>query len=76
LPELIADGKFGIAIENGDSNALSEFILQLSSYPQIAEKMGQSAREYLQSNFTPEIIAKQYINVLHYPRDRNCSHSN
>lgn len=76
LPELIADGKFGIAIENGDSNALSEFILQLSSHPQIAEKMGQSAREYLQSNFTPEIIAKQYINVLHYPRDRNCSHSN
>ena len=76
LPELIADGKFGIAIDNGDSNALSEFILQLSSHPQIAEKMGQSAREYLQLNFTPEIIAKQYINVLHYPRNGNCSHSN
>jgi glycosyltransferase involved in cell wall biosynthesis len=76
LPELIADGKFGIAIDNGDSNALSEFILQLSSHPQIAKKMGQSAREYLQSNFTPEIIAKQYINVLHCSRNRNCSHSN
>ncbi|WP_148764156.1 glycosyltransferase family 4 protein [Dolichospermum sp. UHCC 0315A] len=26
--------------------------------------MGNASREYLQSNFTPEIIAKQYINVL------------
>ena len=74
LPELIADGKFGIAIDNGDSNALSEFILQLNSHPQIAEKMGQSAREYLQSNFTPEIIAKQYIDVLHCSSNRNRSH--
>lgn len=74
LPELIADGKFGIAIENGDSNALSEFILKLNSHPQMAEKMGQSARQYLQSNFTPEIIAKQYIHVLHCSSNRNCSH--
>ncbi len=73
LPDLIADGKFGIAIDNGDSNALSEFILKLNSDRQIAAKMGQSAREYLQSNYTPEIIAKQYIHVLQSSRDRNCS---
>ncbi|MDB9487736.1 glycosyltransferase family 4 protein [Dolichospermum circinale CS-537/01] len=76
LPELIADGKFGIAIENGDSNALSEFILQLNSHPQMAEKMGQSARKYLQSKFTPEIIAKQYIHVLQSSKNRNCSGDN
>jgi glycosyltransferase involved in cell wall biosynthesis len=73
LPELIADGKFGIAIDNGDSNALSEFILQLNSHPKIAEEMGQLAREYLQSNFTPEIIAKQYIHLLQSCNKRSCS---
>lgn len=76
LPELIADGKFGITIDNGDSNALSEFILQLNSHPQMAKQMGQLAREYLQSNFTPEIIAKQYIHVLRSSIKRNCSHDN
>lgn len=76
LPELIADGKFGITVDNGDSNALSEFILQLNSHPQMAKQMGQLARKYLQSNFTPEIIAKQYIHVLRSSIKRNCSHDN
>ncbi|OBQ12022.1 MAG: hypothetical protein AN490_04950 [Anabaena sp. AL09] len=47
-----------------DSDSLSKFILNLNSDRQLAEKMGNASREYLQSNFTPEIIAKQYINVL------------
>jgi glycosyltransferase involved in cell wall biosynthesis len=64
LRQLIADGEFGISIDNGDSDSLSKFILNLNSDRQLAEKMGNASREYLQSNFTPEIIAKQYINVL------------
>jgi glycosyltransferase involved in cell wall biosynthesis len=64
LRQLIADGKFGISIDNGDSDALSTFILKLKSDRQLAEKMGNASREYLQSNFTPEIISKQYIKVL------------
>ncbi len=64
LRELIADGGFGISIDNGDSDGLANFIRKLKSDRQLAEKMGNASREYLQSNFTPEIIAKQYINVL------------
>ncbi|MCX5981747.1 MAG: glycosyltransferase family 4 protein [Nostocales cyanobacterium LacPavin_0920_SED1_MAG_38_18] len=64
LRQLITDGQFGISIDNGDSDSLSKFILNLKSDRQLAEKMGNASREYLQSNFTPEIIAKQYINVL------------
>ena len=64
LRQLITDGQFGISIDNGDSESLSKFILNLKSDRQLAEKMGNASREYLQSNFTPEIIAKQYINVL------------
>ncbi len=64
LRQLIADGKFGTTIDNGDSNALAAFIRKLKSDRQLAEKMGNASRQYLQSNFTPEIIAKQYLNVL------------
>jgi len=64
LRQLITDGEFGISIDNGDSDGLSTFILKLKSDRQLAEKIGNAAREYLQSNFTPEIISKQYINVL------------
>ncbi|WP_174762888.1 glycosyltransferase family 4 protein [Anabaena sp. UHCC 0187] len=64
LRSLIAEGKFGISIDNGDSNALAAFIRKLKSDRQLTEKMGNASREYLQSNFTPEIIAKQYLNVL------------
>lgn len=64
LRQLITDGQFGVSIDNGDSDSLSKFILNLKSDRQLAEKMGNASRQYLQSNFTPEIIAKQYINVL------------
>ncbi|MTJ07935.1 glycosyltransferase family 4 protein [Anabaena sp. UHCC 0204] len=64
LRQLITDGKFGTTIDNGDSDALAAFIRKLKSDRQLAEKMGNSSREYLQSNFTPEIIAKQYLQVL------------
>ena len=64
LRELITDGEFGISIDNGDSDGLSTFILKLKSDRQLAEKIGNASREYLQSNFTPEIISKQYIDVL------------
>jgi glycosyltransferase involved in cell wall biosynthesis len=40
------------------------FILKLKSDRQLAEKMGNASRQYLQSHFTLEIIAKQYIKAL------------
>lgn len=64
LRQLIADGKCGKAVENGDSLALAEFIRRLNSDRKLAERMGKASRQYLQSNFTPQIIAKQYLSVL------------
>ncbi|MCE2904518.1 MAG: glycosyltransferase family 4 protein [Anabaena sp. CoA2_C59] len=64
LRQLVADGGFGASVDNGDSNSLSMFILKLKSDRQLAEKMGNASRQYLQSHFTLEIIAKQYIKAL------------
>jgi glycosyltransferase involved in cell wall biosynthesis len=64
LRQLIADGKCGVSVENGDSFALAEFIRLLNSDRQLAELMGKASRKYLQSKFTPQIIAKEYFRVL------------
>ncbi|MBK1987096.1 glycosyltransferase family 4 protein [Sphaerospermopsis aphanizomenoides BCCUSP55] len=64
LRQMIADGKCGVSVENGDSLALAEFIRLLNSDRKLAELMGKASRKYLQSNFTPQIIAKEYFTVL------------
>jgi glycosyltransferase involved in cell wall biosynthesis len=64
LRKLMAEGKCGVGVDNGDSFALAEFIRLLNSDRKLAELMGKASRNYLQSNFTPQIIAKQYCRVL------------
>jgi len=64
LKELITDARCGSSFENGDGHGLAEFIRLLSSDRQLAERMGQEGREYLQANFTPEVISKEYLRVL------------
>ncbi|MGB8699953.1 MAG: hypothetical protein WCD18_11100, partial [Thermosynechococcaceae cyanobacterium] len=43
---------------------LANFIRFLASDRQVADRMGTAGRQYLQKNFTPEIIAQQYLKVL------------
>ncbi|MBW4584916.1 glycosyltransferase family 4 protein [Aetokthonos hydrillicola Thurmond2011] len=64
LRELIANAKCGDTFENADSYQLAEFIRLLSCHPRLAERMGRSARQYLQSYFTPQVISHQYSEVL------------
>lgn len=64
LQQLITDAKCGKTFEKGDGYGLAEFIRLLNSDRQLAELMGQASRQYLLSNFTPTIIAKQYLRVL------------
>ncbi|MDJ0618312.1 MAG: glycosyltransferase family 4 protein [Calothrix sp. MO_192.B10] len=64
LKQLVATAKCGDSVENGDGYGLAQFILSLNSDRQLAERMGKAGREYLQSNFTPQVIAKQYAQVL------------
>jgi glycosyltransferase involved in cell wall biosynthesis len=64
LRGLLAEAKCGAAFKNGDGTNLARFIRRLASDTQLASRMGSAGRHYLQSNFTPEIIAKQYSMVL------------
>ncbi len=64
LRRLLAEAKCGAAFTNGDAIGLARFIRRLASNTELAKQMGIAGRHYLQSNFTPEIIAKQYSMVL------------
>ena len=64
LRRLLADAACGDSFNHNDGVALAEFIRFLCSNPLQAARMGQAGRCYLQSRFTPEIIARQYAQVL------------
>ncbi|MBF2066471.1 MAG: glycosyltransferase family 4 protein [Calothrix sp. C42_A2020_038] len=64
LRQIIAEADCGSSFENGDSYGLAQFIRLLSQDSSLVERMGKAGRRYLRTNFTPKIIAKQYLEVL------------
>ncbi|OKH56236.1 glycosyltransferase WbuB [Calothrix sp. HK-06] len=64
LRELIKNAKCGSSFENGDGHGLAEYIRLLNSNTLLVEQMGKEGREYLLSNFTPEVISKEYLKVI------------
>ena len=78
LRRLITDAHCGMAIDNHNSQGLAEFILTLAANPDLAENMGDAGRNYLKQHFTPQLVARQYCDVLevgvnsvNYSRDRH-----
>ena len=65
LRQMVVEANCGDTFRNGDSRGLANFIRYLSRDRQLTEKMGRASRQYLEENFTPEIIAEQYYQVLH-----------
>lgn len=64
LRSLIDSAACGACFEHNDSRGLADFIRSLASNPALAISMGQAGRKYLEENFTPDIIAQQYKEVL------------
>ena len=69
LRSLINGIGFGACFDNNDAENLADFILQLAQNPRKAKKMGSIGRQYLLDNFTPQITARQYAEVIRCDRD-------
>ncbi len=65
LKSLLVEAKCGAAFNNGDDTGLATFIRRLARDRELAFNMGTAGRQYLESNFTPEIIALEYSKLLH-----------
>ncbi|MEQ8466356.1 glycosyltransferase family 4 protein [Coleofasciculus sp. E1-EBD-02] len=65
LQGIVAEAQCGAAFSNGDAAGLAEFIRCLSTDEPLVKRMGEAGRRYLQSNFTPDLIAQEYSKLLH-----------
>jgi glycosyltransferase involved in cell wall biosynthesis len=64
LCQLVREANCGAAFANGDSSGLAQYIRHLAAHPQQTSHLGQAGRNYLKNNFTPDVIAKQYAEIL------------
>jgi len=64
LKLLLSEANCGATFNNGDGTGLATFIRRLAQDRELALNMGTAGREYLESNFTPEIIALEYSKLL------------
>lgn len=65
LQGIVTEAQCGQAFSNGDAAGLAEFIRRLSKDELLVKRMGEAGRHYLQSHFTPDLIAKEYSMLLH-----------
>jgi glycosyltransferase involved in cell wall biosynthesis/SAM-dependent methyltransferase len=67
-PEAIADGENGFLVPSEDAEAAAERILTLLRRPELALKLGNAARQTIESRFTLEVMTKRlekmYENLL------------
>ncbi|HEY9673870.1 MAG TPA: glycosyltransferase family 4 protein [Waterburya sp.] len=64
LRTIVREAGCGEVFNNSDADGLATFIRRLAADSQLTKQMGLAGRRYLQSNFTPELIAEQYSQVL------------
>jgi glycosyltransferase involved in cell wall biosynthesis len=64
LRAIVTEAQCGEGFCNGDAAGLAAFILRLVADTQLVQQMGLAGRRYLQGNFTPDLIAKQYSDLL------------
>ena len=64
LGALLETAQGGAAFDNGEATALADYIRRLQRDRDLAFRLGMSGRSYVQSHFTPSIVARQYLSVL------------
>lgn len=63
LPLVVEDGKTGLLVQPGDSDALSEAIQTLLNAPDVAATMGRAGRQRVERELNWTNVARQYIEV-------------
>jgi glycosyltransferase involved in cell wall biosynthesis len=68
VPELISDGVTGYLVEVDDENLMAERLETLVCHPELRERMGQAAREYVSASHSvhklPEYLQSLYSGIL------------
>jgi glycosyltransferase involved in cell wall biosynthesis len=63
IPEVITDGETGFLHPFGDVAALATSLNQLAASPELAKRMGESARQQARARFSTELVVPQYEQI-------------
>jgi glycosyltransferase involved in cell wall biosynthesis len=64
IREVIENAGAGIAVPPGDPVALANAIQSLADHPELAQRMGQQGRSYVETNFDRSRLASKFIDIL------------
>jgi len=64
ITQVVQNGKTGILVPPGDSEALAEAIIHLVENPSFAESLGKAARENVKKRYSWEVFAMQLEKIL------------
>ena len=64
ITQVVHEGKTGVLVPAGDTEALSEAIINLIEKPSFAERIGKAAREEVEKHYSWEAFAIRLENVL------------
>jgi len=64
IPELMKDNETGFLVEKGNYEEIIKKILFLLENPEIAEKMGNAGKKFVEENFSWDKIAKEFLRIL------------
>ena len=64
IPEIMADGKTGYLVEQGDTKSWLNRLYTLLEDHKLARHMGTSGREFVNRNFNWDTIAQKLISSL------------
>ena len=64
LRQIIDNAGCGAYVDNNNSQELATFIMNLAIDPELTADLGHAGRNYMISNFTPQIITKQYCKAM------------
>lgn len=63
IPEVIIDGVTGVLVPPADTQALADAIIVLLKDQLCRQKLGNSARDYVENNFSQDIMVRNTINA-------------
>jgi len=64
IREVIENAAGGIPVPPGNPQALARAILRLADDPELARKMGQQARIYVESHFDRLVVASRLLDLM------------
>ena len=66
ITDVVIHGKTGFLVDEGDIDAMSDYVYQLLNNPELASEMGKNAREHICENYNMEGSIKKLRNILEH----------